>query len=109
MSSDYERDIAKILVEKNEELEKLRKNSEGNSLRIRSVMEEIEALQALFENYNLGMNYFRRARGGRAGLREWIQGSIPFLIALTDLPLVTKDQQLLDSQLKERFEFCNLL
>jgi hypothetical protein len=70
MSSDYERDIAKILVEKNEELEKLRKNSEGNSLRIRSVMEEIEALQALFENYNLGMNYFRRARGGRAGLRE---------------------------------------
>lgn len=70
MSSDYERDIAKILVEKNEELEKLRKNSERNSLRIRSVMEEIDALQALFENYNLGMNYFRRARGGRAGLRE---------------------------------------
>jgi hypothetical protein len=27
-------------------------------------------LEALFENYNLGMNYFRRARGGRAGLRE---------------------------------------
>jgi len=27
-------------------------------------------LQSLFENYNLGMNYFRRARGGRAGLRE---------------------------------------
>ena len=70
MSSDYERDIAKMIVEKNEELEKLKKNPERNSLRIRSVMGEIEALQALFENYNLGMNYFRRARGGRAGLRD---------------------------------------
>jgi colicin import membrane protein len=70
MSSDYERDIAKMLVENNEELEELKKNPERNSLRIRSVMGEIEALQALFENYNLGMNYFRRARGGRAGLRE---------------------------------------
>jgi hypothetical protein len=70
MSSDYERDIAKMFVEKNEELEKLKKNPERNSIRIRSVMGEIEALQALFENYNLGMNYFRRARGGRAGLRD---------------------------------------
>jgi hypothetical protein len=70
MSSDYERDIAKMIVEKNEELEKLKKNPERNTLRIRSVMGEIEALQALFENYNLGMNYFRRARGGRAGLRD---------------------------------------
>jgi hypothetical protein len=70
MSSDYERDIAKMLVEKNEQLEKLKKNPERNSLRIRLLMGEIEALQALFENYNLGMIYFRRARGGRAGLRD---------------------------------------
>ena len=70
MSSDYERDIAKMLVEKNEELEKLKKNPERNSLKIKLLMREIEALQALFENYNLGMNYFRRSRGGRAGLRD---------------------------------------
>jgi hypothetical protein len=70
MSSDYERDIAKMLVAKNEELEELKKNTERNYLRIRSVLGEIEALQVLFENYNLGMNYFRRARGGRAGLRD---------------------------------------
>jgi colicin import membrane protein len=31
---------------------------------------ELETLQSLFENYNLGMNVFRRAQGGRAGLRE---------------------------------------
>jgi hypothetical protein len=70
MSSDYERDIAEMLVDKNGQLEKLKINPEKNSLRIQLVMREIEALQALFENYNLGMNYFRRARGGRAGLRD---------------------------------------
>jgi hypothetical protein len=70
MSSDYERDIAGMLVDRNDQLEKLKKNPERNSLKIQLVMREIEALQALFENYNLGMNYFRRARGGRAGLRD---------------------------------------
>jgi hypothetical protein len=70
MSSDYERDIAEMLVDKNDRLEKLKTNPERNSLKIQLVMREIEALQALFENYNLGMNYFRRARGGRSGLRD---------------------------------------
>ena len=70
MSSDYERDIAEMLVDKNGQLEKLKINPERNSLRIQMLIREIEALQALFENYNLGMNYFRRARGGRAGLRD---------------------------------------
>jgi len=70
VSSDYERDIAEMLVDKNGQLTKLKINHERNSLRIHLLTREIEALQALFENYNLGMNYFRRARGGRAGLRE---------------------------------------
>lgn len=70
MSSDYERDIAEMLVDRNDRLEKLKTNPERNSLKIQLVMREIEALQALFENYNLGMNYFRRARGGRSGLRD---------------------------------------
>ena len=70
MSSDYERDIAEMLVDKNSQLEKLKIDPERNSLRIQLLIREIEALQALFENYNLGMNYFRRARGGRAGLRD---------------------------------------
>jgi hypothetical protein len=70
VSSDYERDIAEMLVEKKGQLEKLMINPKSNSLRIQLLIREIEALQALFENYNLGMNYFRRARGGRAGLRD---------------------------------------
>jgi colicin import membrane protein len=70
MSSEYERDIAKLIVEKNHELESLRKKPQTKPLEIQTLIGEIEALQAVFENYNLGMNYFRRARGGRAGLRE---------------------------------------
>jgi hypothetical protein len=70
VSSDYERDIAEMLVDKNGQLEKLKINPKRNNLRIQLLIREIEALQALFENYNLGMNYFRRARGGRAGLRD---------------------------------------
>jgi colicin import membrane protein len=59
-----------MLIKKNDELTKLKSNGPLNDLRIRLVIGEIEALQNLFENYNLGMSYFRRARGGRAGLRE---------------------------------------
>jgi len=70
LSSEYERDIAKMLIKKNDELKKLNRNGQANNFRIQLVMREIEALQNLFENYNLGMSYFRRARGGRAGLRD---------------------------------------
>jgi archaellum component FlaC len=38
--------------------------------KVQRLKDEIETLESLFENYNLGMNYFRRARGGRSGLRE---------------------------------------
>ncbi|HKR57268.1 MAG TPA: hypothetical protein VJR67_00160 [Candidatus Nitrosopolaris sp.] len=70
LSSEYERDIAKMLIKKNDELKKLNRDGQANNFRIQLVMREIEALQNLFENYNLGMSYFRRARGGRAGLRD---------------------------------------
>lgn len=70
MSTEYERDIAKMLIKKNDELRELRRDGQLNNMRIQLVIREIEALQNLFENYNLGMSYFRRARGGRAGLRE---------------------------------------
>lgn len=46
------------------------KSPEYNKEKIETLVTEMETLQSLFENYNLGMNYFRRARGGRAGLRE---------------------------------------
>jgi hypothetical protein len=70
MSSEYEQNVGKLLTEKNDKLQELRKNNESNKEEIERLRTELETLQSLFDNYNLGMNYFRRARGGRAGLRE---------------------------------------
>jgi hypothetical protein len=70
MSSEYEQNVGKLLIEKSDKLRELRKNNESNKEQIERLMTELETLQSLFDNYNLGMNYFRRARGGRAGLRE---------------------------------------
>ena len=70
MSSEYEQNVGKLLAKKTEKLEELKRNPSINNEQLKMLMTEIETLQSLFENYNLGMNYFRRARGGRTGLRE---------------------------------------
>ena len=70
MSSEYEQNVGTLLAEKMEKLEELEKNPDPKNVQKKILMSEIETLQSLFENYNLGMNYFRRARGGRTGLRE---------------------------------------
>jgi hypothetical protein len=70
MSSEYEQNVAKLLAKKKERLEELVKNPEQNRDEIAMLSTEVETLQSLFENYNLGMNVFRRAQGGRASLRE---------------------------------------
>ena len=70
MSSEYEQNVGKLLAEKKERLEELmKKNPEQNRGEIAMLSTEVETLQSLFENYNLGMNVFRRAQGGRSGLR----------------------------------------
>ena len=70
MSSEYEQDVGKLLAEKKAKLEELMKNPEENRDEIAMLSTEVETLQSLFENYNLGMNVFRRAQGGRSSLRE---------------------------------------
>lgn len=70
VSSEYEHNVAKLLAEKRARLDELMKHPEPNKGEIARISAEIETLQSLFENYNLGMNVFRRAQGGRAGLRE---------------------------------------
>lgn len=70
MSSEYEQNVGELIAKKMEKLEELKKNSDTKDDQKKILMTEIETLQSLFENYNLGMNYFRRARGGRTGLRE---------------------------------------
>ncbi|HYZ59937.1 MAG TPA: hypothetical protein VE544_09810 [Nitrososphaeraceae archaeon] len=70
LASEYERNVGKLIEEKNLKLEQLKNSQEISPTDIQMLQEEIESLQSLFDNYNLGMNYFRRARGGRSGLRE---------------------------------------
>ncbi len=70
LASEYERNVGKLIEEKSLKLEQLKNNQEISLTDIQKLQEEIESLQSLFDNYNLGMNYFRRARGGRSGLRE---------------------------------------
>ena len=70
MSSEYEQNVGKLLSRKKDRIEVLMKNPEQNRGEIAMLSTEVETLQSLFENYNLGMNVFRRAQGGRASLRE---------------------------------------
>jgi colicin import membrane protein len=70
VSSEYEQNVGKLLAKKKERLDELMKNPEQKAGEIAMLSTELETLQSLFENYNLGMNVFRRAQGGRSGLRE---------------------------------------
>ncbi len=70
MSSEYEQNVGKLLTEKIERYDKLKNDPNVSKTELDSLLSEIETLESLYDNYNLGMNYFRRAKGGRAGLRE---------------------------------------
>jgi colicin import membrane protein len=70
MSSEYEYNICKLISTKTDLLNKLMKNKDKHDYEIRSLISEIEALESLFANYNLGMNVFRRAQGGRSYINE---------------------------------------
>jgi hypothetical protein len=70
VSSEYEQNVGSLIAEKLEKLESMRNSSDANQIEIHTLNLELELLENLFDNYNLGMNYFRRAKGGRKGLRE---------------------------------------
>jgi hypothetical protein len=70
LSSEYERNVGNLIIEKTQKIEELKKNQRAAPVDLQKLEEEIETLRSLYDNYNLGMNYFRRARGGRSGLRE---------------------------------------
>jgi hypothetical protein len=70
MSSEYEKNVVKLIQEKLDELDYLKKAKDWDKSKVQRLANDIETLETLFENYNLGMNYFRRAKGGRSGLRE---------------------------------------
>lgn len=70
MASEYEITIAKLFIEKKALLDEVLKQPKLNKSKIEMLSTELETMESLMENYNLGMNVFRRAQGGRSGLRE---------------------------------------
>lgn len=70
MSSEYEHNVGKLISVKKELLNKLMKTKDKKNYEVCSLISEIEALESLFANYNLGMNVFRRAQGGRSYINE---------------------------------------
>jgi hypothetical protein len=70
VSSEYEQNVGSLIAEKLEKLESMRNSTHANQIELHNLNLELELLENLYDNYNLGMNYFRRAKGGRKGLRE---------------------------------------
>lgn len=68
--SNYERGVENHKQELEEELRQLKQNPDANESRIKQVEDEIRSIDYLFENYNLGMNVFRTAKGGRSKIKQ---------------------------------------
>lgn len=67
--SNYERGIETHKLELQEKLQRLKRNAEVNKKQIAQIEEELLSLDYLYENYYVGMNVFRTAKGGRSKLR----------------------------------------
>ncbi len=63
--SNYERGVDSFLEEVKLKLEKLKNNPESSQKEIRDAENEIIYLESLHENFYIGMNVFRTAKGGR--------------------------------------------
>ena len=59
-----------MIDETKQKLDQLLNDPEANPQEIELVKLALKKLDYLFENYNLGMNVFRTAKGGREKLRE---------------------------------------
>ena len=67
--SNYEREVSKLLKDAKERLEKLKNNSETTKQQIQASQNEITYLESIHENFFIGMNVFRTAKGGRNKLK----------------------------------------
>ncbi len=69
-TSNYEIGIKTQKEEIQLRLVRLRSDPNANAQEIHQAEEDLKTLDYLYENYNIGMNVFRTAKGGRAKLRE---------------------------------------
>ncbi|MFZ8922400.1 MAG: hypothetical protein ACO2Y5_06480 [Nitrosopumilaceae archaeon] len=66
--SNYESGIESFRDEIEEKLAKLQRDPDASKQEIHQAEEDLKTIDYLFENYNLGMNVFRTAKGGRSKL-----------------------------------------
>src|SRR3972149_4086560 len=69
-TSNYEIGIKTQKEETQQRLLRLRSDPNASAQEINQAEEDLKTLDYLYENYNIGMNVFRTAKGGRAKLRE---------------------------------------
>ncbi len=69
-STNYEQVIRQVREETEAKLARLRDDPNSDILELKKAEEDLMILDSLHENYNIGMNVFRTAKGGRNKLRE---------------------------------------
>lgn len=68
--SNYEVGLETLLEETRKKIKKLKADPETPEDVLRDALEKLQTLETLWENYHVGMNVFRHAKGGREGIRE---------------------------------------
>ncbi len=69
-TTNYETGITDMIEKAKLKLDRLLNNPEATQQEIELAKEDLKKLNYLYDNYNLGMNVFRTAKGGRDTLRE---------------------------------------
>jgi colicin import membrane protein len=69
-TSNYEIGIKNQRDEIQQRLQRLQSDPNSSEQEIKQAEEDLKTLDNLFENFYIGMNVFRTAKGGRAKLRE---------------------------------------
>jgi len=68
--SNYEIGVGGFRRELEESLARLRSDPEASEERIRRAEEDLSKMDTLYENYHIGMNVFRTAKGGRDRIKK---------------------------------------
>ncbi|MXX21340.1 MAG: hypothetical protein F4Y82_00920 [Cenarchaeum sp. SB0665_bin_23] len=69
-TSNYEEGILLVRQETKDRLKVLQQNPNARKQELFQAIEDLKTLDHLYENYNIGMNVFRTAHGGRSKLRK---------------------------------------
>jgi len=68
--SNYEVGLEDLLAERRDLVAKLEANPQTSQETLQSAKEALQVVEGLWQNYHIGMNVFRNAKGGREGIRE---------------------------------------